>query len=65
MPLSLKTGFCLEANSLERRAAIAAVISAWEACQQFAAKEQELRAEARVREFWEWRGLSVRRIVAQ
>ncbi|CAE7022746.1 unnamed protein product [Symbiodinium sp. KB8] len=53
------------ANSLERRAAIAAVISAWEACQQFAAKEQELRAEARVREFWEWRGLSVRRIVAQ
>ena len=45
---ALKTDFSLEPNTLEKRAGISAVISAWEACQQFAAKEQELRAEARV-----------------
>ena len=45
---ALKTDFSLEPNTLEKRAGISAVRSAWEACQQFAAKEQELRAEARV-----------------
>eukprot|EP00439_Symbiodinium_sp_Y106_P029631 s9822_g3.t1 len=45
---ALKTDFSLEPNTLEKLAGISAVISAWEACQQFAAKEQELRAEARV-----------------
>ena len=46
---ALKNDFNVDgATSLAHRAAVAAVISAWEACQQFAVKEQELKAEARV-----------------
>ena len=46
---ALKNDFRVDgATSLAHRAAVAAVISAWEACQQFAVKEQELKAEARV-----------------
>ena len=46
---ALKNDFNVDgATSLAYRAAVAAVISAWEACQQFAVKEQELKAEARV-----------------
>ena len=46
---ALKTDFSVDAAAdLPSRAAVAAVVSAWEASTHFATREQELRAEARV-----------------
>ena len=45
---ALETDFQLKAESLEKRAAIAAFISAWESSKEYAAKDASLRAEARL-----------------
>ena len=45
---ALKADFSLEPDDLARRAAIASVISAWEAAGQLNLKETELKAEARI-----------------
>ena len=45
---ALKADHSLEATGQETRAAVAAVVSAWESCREFSAKESELKAEARV-----------------
>ena len=45
---ALKADHSLEATGQETRAAVAAVVSAWESCKEFSAKESELKAEARV-----------------
>ena len=45
---ALRADHSLEATGQETRAAVAAVVSAWESCKEFSAKESELKAEARV-----------------
>ena len=45
---ALKADFSLEPDDLAKRAAIASVISAWEAAGQLNLKETELKAEARI-----------------
>ena len=45
---ALKADHSLEATNQDTRAAVASVVSAWESCREFSAKESELKAEARV-----------------
>ena len=45
---ALKADHSLEATGQETRAAVAAVVSAWESCREFSTKESGLKAEARV-----------------
>ncbi|CAE7378144.1 unnamed protein product, partial [Symbiodinium pilosum] len=45
---ALKADHALEATNQDTRAAVASVVSAWESCREFSAKESELKAEARV-----------------
>ena len=46
---AMKSDFSLDGSAnLAARSALAAVVSTWEACQRFAEKEAELKAEARV-----------------
>ena len=48
MRAALKADHSLEATNQDTRAAVASVVSAWESCREFSAKESELKAEARV-----------------
>ena len=43
----LKADLALEPTDMAKRSAIASVVSAWEACKDYASKESELRAESK------------------
>ena len=45
---ALKSDISLEATGLESRAAVAGVVSAWEAARKYCEKADELKAEARI-----------------
>ena len=45
---ALRNDLGLEMTDQQARAAVAAVVSAWESCREFSAKQSELKAEARV-----------------
>ena len=44
---ALRTDIGLEATDMSTRSAVAAVVAAWEACKDYAAKEAELKAETK------------------
>ena len=48
MRQALRNDLGLEMTDQQARAAVAAVVSAWESCREFSAKQSELKAEARV-----------------